>query len=1040
MQAPAQQPVVADWAWISKNPGENEHKILAASRGDIDVTKIAWTHVAGVPRDDLPSGVPWGPPWVTFGTHGAGNRPLVSVSVQYPWDGLDQAGRPIWPRDFFACGYEDTARHDASYQTMYAAILQARVLKRTAEPLPLMIAPQSLDGDNGLIAAVQDKSFGFRPLAAIAAALLDGRQVAVAGAAMLPLGARLRLLDAVAALLPYGVRADLTVSSAIDSKVAHQIRLVLTEAPGDNQQVIDLNADRLPRPQSEPARRYLKMLLEKGDEENSGLSQVIGYLWQQKRPCPLSDPAEAVGILERLDRYRYALMGIRKADRAPLADAVAWLDGDPLDVRQRWLSEREYDPGMPGKVFTTLLQAEDPRASAALRTHWDTVFDDLVEFDNRQLNQGQIEMAERSLVIAGFAQRELRADNLLRRLLVPDGIPEPWQDPIRHRVSLLRRLTVPSPADFVNTCIALQYKDISHWQGAFVHALLCSEIPGGHSGGRVTRWASWLFKSAFVGDWPRPGWIAALRFAVGDPAESESAASVISVIDERPDWVVLILRLAGLFGRLGLVLNVEDLDLSLLGIALQQMTSEDCGGGFRSDLAAVLDVPLWDNSVDARTVGAIDIARVMLGRPPRDFPYSQLKMHFDGYRCGVERAFDALRDEPRRDHIQTSFLDHLTDVEAGKPGRLPAAVVQLLDTWIKDAAMGPDLARYIRERNMVERLLEDPLLGPDFWLWLIRHDPGFQPLEPVVQLHVAVRRAIESPETEFTRSTRELIDPSSGDKVTAVIPSGLARAMHNAWRSQRTAEQILAAIARVSLEDQTPQKPVNLVTRLPPLAFHGVLREFESLASNYFPAEAGVIDASARRGQAALAEMVWLECLHLVIHAHVLGEDYAREFQASFAGRSQEGKDVYRRLKLTFARRRGLRGARRVSHTRYEQWQEELRQQWQRGEPWAGSWAAEVRPQLAWDAATTSSQRPGVEPSAMLARQRPAIEAPTVPVTELPGIPADAGETQWRSRQDAPEPGHRRASRLSRFLARLKGSKDHRPDQADDEAKRGPQV
>jgi hypothetical protein len=1006
-------PVLADWAWISKKPGaRDDYGILARSRGDIDVSEIAWQYVAGVPGANVPADAPWGPPWVTFGAFSAtGGRPVISVSLQYPWDGLDQSGRPIWPRLFFACWYEDTMRRGASYQTLCAAIEQVELSRSHTSPVPLALQPQPLDGgdeDDGLVAAVRE--FGFEPLAAIAAALLDNRQVAVTGTMNLPLGRRVELLDAIVALLPYGFRADLSASSAVDRKITHQIRLVLTDSPADSQHAISLDAASPPR--SGPGRRYFEMLLDR--EKHSGLPAVIGHLWNANLPYAFSDPGAAIETLVGLNRDDYVWKAVRESDPVKLTDALAVLAGPHDKVRADWQRERTRDHQTPGKLLVSLLAAEDPQAGSSLRRNWDVVVDDLVDLVNQDLNQGRVELAQRSLAAAGFAQQTTIADGLLTRLLVPQGsLPgnrEVWPDPIRFRVALLRRLIPPRPDTFAGTCDALRFHEVTDWQGEFVYALLYAELAGDEAGAPAVAWASWLCTSVFTGQWPRPDWVGALGFAVTDRVEAGSAASVGRVISEMPDWAMLILRLARSFGRLRPVLEIPDFDLYLLGLALRVMAREPVTEGFRRSLADALSVPLWEREVTAETIACVDVARLVLRDSCRDFPEGRSNAQFDRYVAGLERAFGAHPDQPWREHIQTRLLEH---VAGTGPQALSVAAVKLFDAWIRDAAFAPVLAGYIAANNLAEVLLSDPLLGPDFWHLLIRHNPQFKRYEPVVDLHAAVMSAIESPETELARYTAQLVDPVSNDSVFAVRPSKLAQAMYKASCSGTAADQILVAIASVSHRNAT------LMTEIPPLVFHQVLQEFQSLIRGRSTAEDRVPSALAIEWHAKVAEEVWAECLWLIIHGRILGPDYARTFQEAFGDRSGQGETIYKLLKRIYGPRRGLSRIGRSPDALYWRW---------RGHKPP---ALSARPQPAVPAVPASGglQRPALTapppqtgPSPNAVQRSPvAGVGPTLPLPQGPAPPPERNRQIW-----------------SRFRRLRPGSGEMAKGQVGDHAAQGP--
>ena len=165
------QQVVAEWAWITKEPGSREdYGILAASTGPMDIEGFVGVYVAGVPSSSLPQSAPTAPPWVTFGAHPTHvDRPMLSVSVQDPWHGQDQAKRPIWPRRFFLCQYGDLAAARTSYRALWDAVAPLGLPRPDYRPVPVAIRPQPL---SDVVAAIND--IGFDRVAAIAASLLDG--------------------------------------------------------------------------------------------------------------------------------------------------------------------------------------------------------------------------------------------------------------------------------------------------------------------------------------------------------------------------------------------------------------------------------------------------------------------------------------------------------------------------------------------------------------------------------------------------------------------------------------------------------------------------------------------------------------------------------------------------------------------------------------------------------------------------------------------------------------------------------------------------
>jgi hypothetical protein len=276
----SQSEISAEWAHISKvNGGAADFSILAASQatlGPQELSDFSASFVAGVPAPDVDLQLPSAPPWVTFGKHESAGARFVSVTVQFPWDGVDQRGRPIWSRDFYVFRYDAAARGDLSYQSLYRSVQGLKLAGQGGQPLldgrPLLLKadPQPMDE----LATVIER-YGLERLAAIAAALLDA-PVAVGGTGSLWLAQRLQLLDAIAALLPRGFRADLSASSAVSGLNVPKMRLILTDEEDSSHQQMHLASPGAPL-WSEGAREYYELLLRMA--QNRELPAVLRYLW-----------------------------------------------------------------------------------------------------------------------------------------------------------------------------------------------------------------------------------------------------------------------------------------------------------------------------------------------------------------------------------------------------------------------------------------------------------------------------------------------------------------------------------------------------------------------------------------------------------------------------------------------------------------------------------------------------------------------------------------------------------------------------------------
>ena len=183
--------VVADWAWISKDPAAGiGYSVLKASTADVDFGAIMGRYVPGSPSSVMPESAPDTPPWVTFGPVAVSRDDvLMSVSVRDPWRDRDHAGRPVWPQRLLVTRFGALATADASYQTVWEAVRDVQVQDHDAAPLALTIRPQLREE---LLPVIEE--YGFDRLAILAAALLEG-PIAIADGSHLPRERRLAVLE-----------------------------------------------------------------------------------------------------------------------------------------------------------------------------------------------------------------------------------------------------------------------------------------------------------------------------------------------------------------------------------------------------------------------------------------------------------------------------------------------------------------------------------------------------------------------------------------------------------------------------------------------------------------------------------------------------------------------------------------------------------------------------------------------------------------------------------------------------------------------------
>ncbi|WP_433419308.1 hypothetical protein ACQP1V_05185 [Microtetraspora malaysiensis] len=218
-----------EWALEGKRPGaHDDYELLSWSDdrlGPEVFEEIRSRYATGLSAD-LPQ--------VTIAVAATRERERVSrhiVLAIQDWSGhRDATNRKIVYTRWFYIPYHELAAHPVSYEALYHALAGLPV---TPSP-PLAVQVPEFDPTTGF---GEEGVPGPDALSA-AALLLTGRPVCVVGADSVPMIERLRFLDAVAALLPYGMRARLTAATWTSSTARHKIRLSFARhAPEDAYEV-----------------------------------------------------------------------------------------------------------------------------------------------------------------------------------------------------------------------------------------------------------------------------------------------------------------------------------------------------------------------------------------------------------------------------------------------------------------------------------------------------------------------------------------------------------------------------------------------------------------------------------------------------------------------------------------------------------------------------------------------------------------------------------------------------------------------------------
>lgn len=196
-------------------------------------------------------GTPEKLPQVTTAWVGSGDDAHLVLAIQTWSDEEDRRHRRIARTHYFCVPYARITQppHPVSYEDLYHVLGMCSLTtdRQLVVPVPTL--------DSGAVAARIDGT-----AMTTAALLMTGQHVCVVDGEAVPTIERLRFLDTVAALLPYGMRARLTASTWASSTADHKIRLAFTQhVPARTYPVAWGQLAEIPR-HEEDAYRYLTLL------------------------------------------------------------------------------------------------------------------------------------------------------------------------------------------------------------------------------------------------------------------------------------------------------------------------------------------------------------------------------------------------------------------------------------------------------------------------------------------------------------------------------------------------------------------------------------------------------------------------------------------------------------------------------------------------------------------------------------------------------------------------------------------------------------
>nr|WP_062337280.1 hypothetical protein [Herbidospora sakaeratensis] len=239
-----------EWALEGKPPGSyNDYEVLGHSDGlSLGIfDEIRSRYATGATGDQ---------PQVTIAFAGTrqqdeGISYYVVLALQNEWSGhRDGTNRKIYRTRWYYIPYDQLAGQRVSYEALYDAF------KDLADTRPPTIAVRALSR-----LPEDDELYG--DAASAAALLMTGKHVCVLGADGVSMIERLRFVDEVASLLPYGMRTRMTAATWVSATAGHKIRLSFAKHAAEGTHVVTWRQG-APMPVAEPLAREYAALLSSG--------------------------------------------------------------------------------------------------------------------------------------------------------------------------------------------------------------------------------------------------------------------------------------------------------------------------------------------------------------------------------------------------------------------------------------------------------------------------------------------------------------------------------------------------------------------------------------------------------------------------------------------------------------------------------------------------------------------------------------------------------------------------------------------------------
>ncbi|WP_433222060.1 hypothetical protein [Microtetraspora malaysiensis] len=329
--------ISVEWALEGKRPGAHDDYELLSWSDDHLGPKVFEEM-----RSRYATGLSADLPQVTIAVAATREHERVSrhiVLAIQEWSGhRDATNRKIvYTRWFYVPYHElELAAHAVTYEALYHALAGLPVTPSPSLTVQVpRFDPTAGFGEEGVP--------GPDALSA-AALLLTGKPICVVGADGVPMIERLRFLDTVAALLPYGMRARLTAATWTSSTVRHKIRLSFARYAPEGAYEVRWGYGAEITQWDNPAHLYPDL-----PTQPDQLVDMLQWLSEQTEPLSFGQPM----ALQLLQQSRYPELRPGSADEVepePRGTEEARDGGEPdHPVKRRTAAPASGAPDPPGR-------------------------------------------------------------------------------------------------------------------------------------------------------------------------------------------------------------------------------------------------------------------------------------------------------------------------------------------------------------------------------------------------------------------------------------------------------------------------------------------------------------------------------------------------------------------------------------------------------------------------------------------------------------------------------------------------------------------